>query len=37
MTSFAGWNMVNVACGMISLFGMNLVVNHFLIQRSMLL
>lgn len=29
MTSFAGWNMVNVACGMISLFGMNLVVNHF--------
>ena len=29
MASFAGWNMVNVACGMISLFGMNLVVNHF--------
>lgn len=29
MASFAGWNMVNVACGMISLFGMSLVVNHF--------
>lgn len=29
MTSFAGWNMVNVTCGMISLYGMNLVINHF--------
>lgn len=29
MTSFAGWNMINIACGMISLFGMNVVVNHF--------
>lgn len=29
MTSFAGWNMVNIATGMISLFGMNIVVNHY--------
>lgn len=29
MTSFAGWNMINIVCGMISLFGMNVVVNHF--------
>lgn len=29
MTSFAGWNMVNVTCGMVSLYGMNLIVNHF--------
>lgn len=29
MTSFAGWNLVNIATGMISLFGMNIVVNHY--------
>lgn len=29
MTSFAGWNMTNVATGMISLFGMNIVINHY--------
>lgn len=29
MTSFAGWNMANIATGMISLFGMNIVVNHY--------
>lgn len=29
MTSFAGWNMANIATGMISLFGMNVVVNHY--------
>lgn len=29
MTSFAGWNLVNVATGMLSLYGMNIVVNHY--------
>lgn len=29
MTSFAGWNLLNIASGMISLFGMNIVVNHY--------
>lgn len=29
MTSFAGWNMTNIASGMISLYGMNIVVNHY--------
>lgn len=29
MTSFAGWNLANIATGMISLFGMNIVVNHY--------
>lgn len=29
MMSFAGWNLVNIATGMISLFGMNIVVNHY--------
>ena len=29
MTSFAGWNLVNVATGMFSLYGMNIVVNHY--------
>lgn len=29
MTTFAGWNLVNIATGMISLFGMNIVVNHY--------
>lgn len=29
MTSFAGWNLVSTATGMISLFGMNIVVNHY--------
>lgn len=29
MISFAGWNMLNIASGMISLFGMNVVVNHY--------
>lgn len=29
MTSFAGWNMANIATGMISLFGMNIVINHY--------
>ena len=29
MTSFAGWNMTNTATGMISLFGMNIVINHY--------
>lgn len=29
MTSFAGWNMANVATGMFSLYGMNVVANHF--------
>ncbi len=29
LTTFAGWNMANIATGMISLFGMNIVVNHY--------
>ena len=29
MTSFAGWNLVNIATGMFSLYGMNIVVNHY--------
>lgn len=29
MTSFAGWNLFNVATGMISLYGTNVVVNHY--------
>ena len=29
MTSFAGWNMLNISTGMVSLYGMNIVVNHF--------
>ena len=29
MTSFAGWNLANIATLMLSLFGMTLVVNHF--------
>lgn len=29
MTSFAGWNLLSTATGMISLFGMNIVVNHY--------
>ena len=29
ITSFAGWNMANITTGMISLFGMNLVINHY--------
>lgn len=29
MTSFAGWNMLNISTGMISLYGINLVINHF--------
>lgn len=29
MISFAGWNMTNIATGMISLFGMNIVINHY--------
>lgn len=29
MTSFAGWNMTNIASGMISLYGMNIVVNRY--------
>lgn len=29
MTCFAGWNIANIATGMISLFGMNIVVNHY--------
>ena len=29
MTSFAGWNMLNIGSGMISLYGMNIVINHF--------
>lgn len=28
-TTFAGWNLVSIATGMISLFGMNIVVNHY--------
>lgn len=29
MTTFAGWNLASTATGMISLFGMNIVVNHY--------
>lgn len=29
MTSFAGWNLSNIATGMIALYGMNIVVNHY--------
>ncbi len=29
MFSFAGWNMANIASGVISLYGMSIVVNHF--------
>ena len=29
MTSFAGWNLLNIASGMISLYGMNIVINHY--------
>lgn len=29
MTSFAGWNMLNISSGMISLYGMGVVLNHF--------
>ena len=29
MLSFAGWNMTNIASGVISLYGMSIVVNHF--------
>lgn len=29
MTSFAGWNMLNISTGMISLYGMNIAINHF--------
>lgn len=29
MTSFAGWNLTNIATGMISLYGMNIVINHY--------
>lgn len=29
MTNFAGWNMTNTATSMISLFGMNIVINHY--------
>lgn len=29
MFSFAGWNMANIASGIISLYGMSIVVNHF--------
>lgn len=29
MTSFSGWNLLNIGSGMISLFGMNVVVNHY--------
>lgn len=29
MTSFTGWNMLNISTGMISLYGMNIVINHF--------
>lgn len=29
MISFSGWNLLNVGTGMISLFGMNIVVNHY--------
>ena len=29
MTSFASWNLTNIGSGMISLYGMNVVVNHY--------
>lgn len=29
MLSFTGWNLTNICTGMISLFGMNLVINHY--------
>ena len=29
MTSFAGWNVLNIGSGMLSLYGMNIVINHF--------
>ncbi len=29
MLSFTGWNMTNICTGMISLYGMNLVINHY--------
>lgn len=29
MSSFAGWNMLNISSGMISLYGMNIVINHY--------
>ena len=29
MLSFSGWNLANIATGMISLYGMNVVVNHY--------
>lgn len=29
MASFAGWNMLNICAGMISLYGINIAINHF--------
>lgn len=29
MTAFAGWNLSNIATGMIALYGMNIVINHY--------
>lgn len=29
MLSFTGWNMTNICTGMISLYGMNLIINHY--------
>lgn len=29
MLSFTGWNMTNICTGMVSLFGMNLIINHY--------
>lgn len=29
MTSFAGWNVLNIGSGMLSLYGMNIIINHF--------
>jgi len=29
MASFSGWSMINISTGMISLFGMNIIVNHY--------
>ena len=29
MTSFAGWNVLNIGTGMISLYGMNVIINHY--------
>ena len=29
MASFAGWNLMNIFAGMISLYGMNIAINHF--------